>query len=267
MKRLFRGIRREARRARRMVVFALLLGACAIDYGLRIRATGKAGDVRLRARWLQRWATWIGRGMGLNSTLRGIPVAEGLLVSNHVSYLDILVLARHQPMVFISKAEVRNWPILGWITSMGGTLYLNRGSRVAAARMSKDLADLLSRGVPVAFFPEGTSTSGEQVLEFHSSLFSHAAETPVSIVPAGIRYRLEDGSVANEVAYWGDMTFMPHFFNLLGKVRIEAELNVGMPLKKDSDRKRLARAARTAVVELISESRDPNCSTQPSLGY
>lgn len=258
MNRLFRGIRREARRVRRLVVFALLLGACSLDYGLRIRARRKAGDLRSRAQWLQRWAKWIGRGIGLKSTLRGSPVAEGLLISNHVSYLDILVLASHQPMVFVSKAEVRRWPILGWITSMGGTLYLDRGSRVAAARMSKDLGDVLSQGVPVAFFPEGTSTSGEQVLEFHSSLFSHAAETLVMVVPAGIRYRLEDGSVANEVAFWGDMSFMPHFLNLLTKTRIQAELHMGVPLEKDSDRKQLARAARTAVVGLLAGSKIAN---------
>jgi 1-acyl-sn-glycerol-3-phosphate acyltransferase len=259
MSALFRGIRCDVRKARRVVVFAALLGACAVDYGLRIRATGRTHDLRLRAKWLQRWAYWIGRGIGLRSTLRGDPVNDGLLVSNHVSYLDILVLAQHQPMVFVSKAEVRNWPVLGWITSMGGTLYLNRGSRIAAARMAKDLGEVLSRGVPVAFFPEGTSSSGEQVLEFHSSLFSHAAESQVRVVPAGIRYHVHEGSVANEVAYWGDMTFLPHFLNLLGKRRIEAQLSVGAPLVKDPDRKRLARNARSAVVELMTGSRNANC--------
>jgi 1-acyl-sn-glycerol-3-phosphate acyltransferase len=98
-------------------------------------------------------------------------------------------------------------------------------------------------------FPEGTSTGGGRVLPFHSSLFAPAAQHGWPVTPAWIGYEVVDGSVEEEVAYWRDMTFLPHFLNLLGKRRVRAVVHFGEPLR-NSDRKALARELHEAVIRL-----------------
>ena len=202
-----------------------------------------------RAQWQQRLSAQVLNILGVELIVQGQPPATGMLVCNHVSYIDIAVIARVTPVVFVSKAEVRQWPVLGAVARAGGTLFVNRERRADVRDLSPQFAPLIAEGVVPTIFAEGTSTGGDRVLPFHSSLLAPAAQENWPITPAWLGYSLDEGSVSEEVAYWRDMTFLPHFLNLLSKPRIRAVLAFGEPLSS-ADRKVLAKQAHASVCAL-----------------
>ncbi len=215
-----------------------------------------------RARWLRRWCRCVLSFIGVSVELRGRAPDGGMLVCNHVSYLDMPALAAATEMIFLSKAEVRRWPLLGAIARAGGTLFVNRERRADVAELGPHFAPVVAEGVVLALFPEGTSTGGDRVLAFHSALLAPAAEHGWPVTPAFIRYEVADGVVEEDVAYWRDMTFLPHFLKLLGKPRVRAVVHFGAP-QRNADRKALARGLHRAVVALgpsNAEHRSPSCA-------
>lgn len=206
-----------------------------------------------RARWLRYWSARVRSLIGVEVELRGRAPDGGMLVCNHVSYLDMLALTAATEMVFLSKAEVRQWPLVGQIARASGALFVNRERRADVADLGPEFVGIVEEGVVLTMFPEGTSTGGDHVLPFHSSLFAPAAQHGWPVTPAFIRYEVEGGSVENEVAYWRDMTFLPHFLNLLGKRRVRPVVTFGTPLRH-SDRKALARELHRAVCALSGQA-------------
>ncbi len=218
-----------------------------------VRFPGKARSTPHRAVWMKESAQALADYLRLQVRFSGELPQGGLIVSNHLSYLDILVLGVARPTIFVSKYEVRFWPWVGWLTHCAGTLYINREQRKDVARLKDSIADKLREGLPIAFFPEGTSTGGGEMLPFRPSLLEPASATGCVVTPACIAYRLPDGgSVSEEVCYWKDMTFGPHIWNLLSKPRIEASVIFGKPVIADPDRKVLANTLYAAVSELRS---------------
>lgn len=231
------------RAAGRLVGFlAFSVAACA-DFVVR----GDWRSVERKAQWTHRWAHAMAWILGVEVRPEGAPAGHAVIVSNHVSYLDIVVHAHRQPVVFVSKAEVRWWPVLGALAACGGTIFIDRERRADVARVNDVMRRIVGGGVPVVFFPEGTSGSGREVLPFRPALFAVAAAEPWPVVPMWVGYELEDGDVSEEVCYWRDMTFLPHFLNLLTKKRIIAHLRSGPPLAPAGDRKQLAQAAHHGV--------------------
>lgn len=215
-----------------------------------------------RARWLRYWSARVRSLIGIEVELHGRAPDGGMLVCNHVSYLDMLALTAATEMVFLSKAEVRHWPLMGQIAQASGALFVNRERRADVADLGPEFVAVVQEGVVLTMFPEGTSTGGDHILPFHSSLFAPAAQHSWPITPAFISYAVEGGSVEEEVAYWRDMTFLPHFLNLLGKRRIRAFVHFGEPLR-NSDRKVLARELHRAVVRLSRPLQDTPAIAPP----
>lgn len=175
---------------------------------------------------------------------------DGLIVSNHLSYLDILCYSSIAPCVFVSKAEVSNWPVFGRLATSGGTIYIDRESKADAHRVAKDMEAALKAGVRVVLFPEGTSSDGKQVLRFHAALFESAVRTGSNITASALLYEMEKGDPAQEVCYWGDMTFGPHFLKLLSKGGITAKIAIGTTKAGFADRKIASAELRGEVVDL-----------------
>ncbi len=173
-----------------------------------------------------------------------------MLACNHLSYLDIAVLAAAQPMVFVAKSEVRHWPVLGRLARCAGTLFVRRDRKSDVTRFNDAFAAVVNAGVVLGLFPEGTSSNGRQVLPFHSSLFEPAVMSHWPVTPAWIGYALPDGSVEDEICYWRDMTFLPHFLRLLARKNIEATVAYGTALPPGLDRKHMARELRRQTCEL-----------------
>src|ERR1700736_1094256 len=152
---------------------------------------------------------WAGglRGRGIEIRMEGEFPERGAVISNHLSYLDIVVFAALHPCVFVSKEEVRRWPVVGWMTTMSGTVYVARGHGGSAMRARKGMQAALDAGLPVVFFPEGTTSNGSHLLKFHSGLLSQviAGGAPVTAAYVNYSFAVENGhdvSVADDVSYW-----------------------------------------------------------------
>jgi 1-acyl-sn-glycerol-3-phosphate acyltransferase len=241
----------------RLCAFLAVFVAACLDFVFRLWLTGRSGQPGRRTDWCHRWSKQFAAAVALEVVVEGSPPAAGILVSNHLSYLDIVAFATTRPLVFVSKADVRAWPLIGTLTRCAGTLFLKREVKADVVRIGEQFAPLIQAGQIITLFPEGTSSDGQTVLPFKPSLFAPPAEHGWPVTPAAIHYELEDGSVADEVCYWRDMTFFPHFLNLLSKRRIRARVRFGTALKIEGDRKKLAKEAQEVVVMLHDKQKLP----------
>jgi lyso-ornithine lipid O-acyltransferase len=212
-----------------------------------------------RADWLHRFCARAMRGMGIEINVEGKFPERGAVISNHLSYVDIVVFAALHPCVFVAKAEMQRWPVVGWMTTMSGTVYVARGHGGSAMRARQGMQAAVDAGLPVVFFPEGTTTNGSQMLKFHSGLLGQVIESGAAVTAAYLRYSLsaENGSnvsVADDVCYWGDRKMLAHIFKFLGLRGVKAEVRFAEePIAFSSDRlhrKMAAVEARSAVAAL-----------------
>jgi 1-acyl-sn-glycerol-3-phosphate acyltransferase len=217
--------------------------------GLIVRQAGMP-ERTVRARWLQHACRRALSVFRLELQVAGTIPSSGLLVCNHLSYLDILVLGATAPSIFISKDDVRRWPVFGWLATLAGTLFIRRDKRLDVARMTEEVRRALDAGVRVVLFPEGTTSDGRDVRPFKSALLEAATGQPDSLSVGFIEYTLREGSVADEVCYWRDMIFAPHLLNLLGRRGLEARLRFTRLQQASADRKQLARQLHSEVVRL-----------------
>jgi 1-acyl-sn-glycerol-3-phosphate acyltransferase len=183
-------------------------------------------------------------------TSEGVPPAKGLLVSNHLSYLDILVIVSLVPAVFVSKSEVKRWPIFGWCARLAGTLFVVRARRSDVTRMNTEIERTLGGGNVLVLFPEGTSWNSRELLPFKSSLLEPIVGSKHPLTVAHIGYALADGDVANDICYWGDMTFFPHLLNLMTKKQIKTHVRFAPVQTPATDRKALALQLHAEVLRL-----------------
>jgi 1-acyl-sn-glycerol-3-phosphate acyltransferase len=181
-----------------------------------------------RDRRVGRWAAGLLRVANVRAQLRGRPPrvrGEGaLIVANHVSWLDIHLLHSLLPARFVSKAEVRGWPVIGWMAEAAGTLFLERSRKSDAARMNTVMAGHLRDGDCLALFPEGTTSDGTHLLPFYPSLFQPAVESGAQVWPALIRYLKADGTPCANAAYYGDLSLGESLRRILGEPGIVAEI-------------------------------------------
>lgn len=181
-----------------------------------------------------------------------MPPASGLVVSNHTSYVDVLTLGSVLPAIFVSKSEVRGWPLVGPLITRGGTIFLERGRARAAAEANRAVAQTLAERVPVVIFPEGTTTAGDHVLPFHGALFESAMRQHAPVWAASVSYSFADGkSAARTVAYIDDDTLLPHLFRLAGRKGLVASVRFAPQPILAQDRATAAQVARTEVLSLL----------------
>jgi 1-acyl-sn-glycerol-3-phosphate acyltransferase len=173
-----------------------------------------------------------------------------MVVSNHLSYVDIMVYGAAMQCVFVSKSEVKGWPIFGWLATLAGTIYVDRKRRIDTFTANEDISRVMQQGLRVVVFPEGTSTGGDEVLSFYPSLFEPAVTHRLPITSAYLSYEVQGGTVAQHVAYWGDMTFFPHLLRLLQLGEIRAKVCFSESPKVFADRKTAALDTRAEVLRL-----------------
>ena len=190
--------------------------------------------------------------LGCRVTVRGKPPASPfLLVSNHISYVDIFLLAAMIPGRFVSKAEIRDWPVAGAMCRTVGIIFVNRRRRRDVTRVGEQIAAALADGDSVILFPEGTSTPGREVTPLKPSLLAPAAGQELAVHWAVIRYRTppDETPAFLSVAWWGEMPMVPHAPDLLGLRRIDAEIEFGEEPVQSADRKELARLLRERMAD------------------
>lgn len=182
-----------------------------------------------RAQWLHDSGVFVMDILGIRLKVTGKPPKGGLLVANHLSYLDILIFGTALPCYLVSKAEISRWPFFGILARAGGTIFVDRSSRASAESVTEQIAERLKGPVPVLFFPEGTSTDGSRLLRFHSRFYTPAVDAGLPVTAASIRYVPEDGSPERELCWFGDDPFLPHLWKALGASDFSAEVHFGEP--------------------------------------
>ena len=238
------------RTAGRLVWLAVKITAAIFDYLFDVILSSPDNLRTARAGWMHRAARAHLKIFGGTVRVSGEIPKSGLLVSNHLSYLDIVVISSIMPAVFVSKAEVRHWPVFGLLAKMGGTIFIQRERRLQVGEVNREIETALADGALVVVFPEGTSSNGETVLPFRASLLEPALRGGYTISLACLHYNLDDGDAKTEVCYWGDHSFFPHLLNLLGKRRVRATVRFGQFNRTTDDRKVLAKQLHAAGLEL-----------------
>jgi len=209
-----------------------------------------------RDRFIMAWARRLLRVLGVRAQLAPAPRLAGgaLLVCNHVSWLDIYLIYAAQRVHFVSKAEVRNWPVAGWLAKKTGTLFIERGRRADTARINVEMRELMQDGAWVAVFPEGTTSDGRGLRRFMPSLLQPAVQLNCPVVPAALRYRTLDGGHTAAPAYIDDISMWHSLKQIVDEPGLIAELHFGEPILPDGHRRELAAQAEQAVANLLGVS-------------
>lgn len=200
-------------------------------------------------RWSQQLLSIFRVRVKMNLTTLG---SGTMVISNHLSWLDIFVINSLSPCRFVAKSDIRSWPLLGWLAERAGTIYITRGSKADVKRIYQYLIDQIAAGERIAFFPEGTTSLQGQVLPFHANLFEAAIQAEVAIQPVALRYLNVHGEINSAIEFVGDMTFAASMNQILLSGEVVVELQ-GLQLIPSTElhRRDLALSAQQAVAQAL----------------
>lgn len=204
---------------------------------------------------VQRWSQQALNILGITLHVEGEPAGPGpaLVICNHVSWLDILVLNAARPCRFVSKADVQDWPLLGPLVAASGTLFIERTQRRDALRVVHRMTERLQAQDVLAVFPEGTTGDGAGVLPFHANLLQSAVVTDTPVWPMALRYvHGQSGAPHAAPVYIGDTTLVASVWRTLSARHLHARVRCGLPDRVlGRDRRTWSDALRRDVVELL----------------
>ncbi|WP_137974392.1 1-acyl-sn-glycerol-3-phosphate acyltransferase [Pseudomonas sp. F(2018)] len=234
---------------------AVLLLGMLLASGVALAERVRRGDLMgLRQRLTAWFMRRLSAALPFEVEVRGeLPQGPHLWLSNHVSWTDIPLLGQLLPLSFLSKAEVRTWPLAGWLAHKAGTLFIRRGSGDSAL-LARQLHRHLSAGRQLLIFPEGTTTDGQQIRTFHGRLLTSAIDTGTPLQPVAIRY-LRDGETDLVAPFIGDDDLPSHLLRLFAADRAKVQIQLLTPIASaGQERNVLARQAQRAVqVALFGE--------------
>jgi 1-acyl-sn-glycerol-3-phosphate acyltransferase len=204
---------------------------------------------------VREWSRQMLRIMGVDLVVRGEPPASGplLVVANHMSWLDILVMNAAKPARFVSKSDAKHWPLLGSLITGAGTLYIERGSRRDAMRMVHHMAERLRERDILAIFPEGTTGDGRALLPFHANLFQAAISANAPILPVALRFiDTRTGAPHDAPVFVGDATLISSIWATLCADGVQVRVRYGEPqMPQGRDRRTWARDMQEEVARLL----------------
>ncbi len=234
-----------------MILLSLVISTGSVLTVLFQRGTLPPSGIQSRiTRW---WHRNIAKSLGVAVHVQGAPRKQAtLFVSNHVSSFDIAALGSVLPVRFLSKIEVKSWPLMGWLATRAGTLYIERGGREAAAKTNNVMADVLSLQHNVVLFAEGTTTDGN-IKRFHSRLIQSAVDSNAHVQPVAIRYPCPDGNKVHPAALFiEDMSFAESTKRMLAARQLQVEIHFGEPISAaNKTRDELARYAEAEVRRIL----------------
>lgn len=213
-------------------------------------------EPRRKNRIIHRWSAQLLKILHLHMHVlsTGQPAHGGrLIVANHISWLDIWVLNARQRVFFVSKDDVRNWPLIGWLAHHAGTFFIDRSKRHDTARINAEVTQALQQGAQVALFPEGTTTDGSQLRPFHTSLLQPAIAAGAPVQPVAISYRHKHGGRNQAPAYHDDTTLMQSLREVLKCPEIIVQVHCLPPIDSSGkSRRELAREAERAIASALN---------------
>ncbi|MDP3614473.1 MAG: lysophospholipid acyltransferase family protein, partial [Rubrivivax sp.] len=202
-------------------------------------------------RW---WSAGLVRAMGLTLQISGTPrPGATLVVSNHISWLDIAAIHAAAPHArFVSKADVLQWPLLGWLIRNAGTLFIERERKRDALRVVHAMAESLQRGETVAVFPEGTTGEGPEPLPFHANLLQAAVATGTPVQPVVLRFFDEKRHFSDDVVFVGETTLLQSIWCIASARGLGVQVQLLSPVgTQHADRRRLAEHLRELIAERL----------------
>jgi 1-acyl-sn-glycerol-3-phosphate acyltransferase len=200
----------------------------------------------------QQWSARLVELLGISLAWSGETPPAGLLVSNHISFVDICAINAIAPASFVAKEEVRSWPLIGWLSKHVDTLFLERGSRAAAQRAREHMVEYLHAGKHVAVFPEGTTGSGDGVLPFHGAMFQAAIDAAANITPIAIAYTDDSGARDYAAAFVGEKSLLECVWAIVCAKHITVTVSVLATYPaNDGDRRHLSAHAHRAISHQI----------------
>jgi 1-acyl-sn-glycerol-3-phosphate acyltransferase len=240
----------------RAIAFVLFLGAVLV-FVVPVQWVARRRRWRLQDHIQRLFSRTMCSMIGVSVEAHGRLPGDGprFIVANHVSWVDILALSSLYPLVFLAKREVADWPVLGFLARLQGTIFIERANRRKIPQVNARLAETLRQGYDIVVFPEGTSSDGSTVLKFNAGHFGALCDdenmSTLTLAPVGIAYA--DASQRRiDVGWYGDMTFVPHLWSLLKRNGTVCHLFFGDALAlRDADRKTLAHAAESSVRLLL----------------
>jgi 1-acyl-sn-glycerol-3-phosphate acyltransferase len=244
------GLLRTGYRAVAVMVHLLVgLSAAATLRTTRGRDWDRSDTGRRATRW---WHRRLAAIIGLRVHRGGVPASGAVLVAaNHVSWLDVIAIACVCPVHFVAKSEVRDWPLIGALSSLCGTVFVRRSSGGLAYSL-ETITRLLAEGQGVAVFPEGTTSVGDSVGPFRNAFFQAAVQAPAPVQPVALCYRTERG-IDHAAAFIGDAGFVGHLLALIARRETRVSLHFCDPLASQrATRRDLAAQARQRIVEQLN---------------
>jgi 1-acyl-sn-glycerol-3-phosphate acyltransferase len=232
----------------------LLVGLHLLFGAFQTAALFRLGGARWRQQLKRVWSRQllgilgirIESGDGLSS------VEGGLLVGNHISFIDIFVINALLPCAFVAKSEVRQWPLIGWLSRQTDTVFIERGSRKAAHRTHQQMRHAFDAGLRLAIFPEGTTTAGDTLLPFHGALFQSAIDAAVPVHAIALSYHDAAGARSEAPAYIDDISLIECLMRVLQTGGLVARVTLAASyLPPLQDRRHMAHRAHQAVAAAL----------------
>tara|TARA_Y100001936_G_scaffold34608_1_gene32704 strand:- start:2769 stop:3560 length:792 start_codon:yes stop_codon:yes gene_type:complete len=206
-------------------------------------------------RMAKNWSIKLLTILSIRIHFRGAPPVKCnqpiMLVANHISWLDIYALMTICPSRFVAKAEIRSWPLFGWLSKNVGTLFIERKKISDIMRINQDISHVLNSGEYVTIFPEGTTSNGITVKKFHSSLLQSAVNINAKIYPVAIRYYDTFGEISKEAVYDG-ISLLESIKTIIKQPWINVELIFSNPISNLKNRHELARASQKIITSALS---------------
>ena len=235
----------------RLVRLALHLARGLAIAWLRYPKLSEAEQHAQKLRWSRTLLSILSVSVREENAPKELP-ARCMLALNHISWLDIFVIDATFPATFVAKSEVRSWPVVGWLCTLVGTLYIERGKRSAAVRARQMVAAELERGALVAVCPEGITTFGRSLEPFHAALFQPALDAEATLQPVALRYLDAAGRHTDAAGYVGETSLLESIWSIVSTDHLVAELKLLAPISVHGETRRsLAEKTEAAIAAAL----------------
>lgn len=175
-----------------------------------------------------------------------------VIAANHISWADIFIINSVRPTRFVAKSEIRDWPVVGWLCEKAGTIFIARAKRSDTAKINTVIHDVLGAGDCVGLFPEGTTSPGDIIRRFHSSLFEPAVVNCAKVAPVALSYRYPDGERSYDAAYIADLTFSQSLGQIIRQPMLIAEITFAAPIDATGlNRRALTSKSESAIAAIL----------------
>ena len=243
--------------ALRLVAVGVHLLSGVLQVALLVRFVDPVRRRLLRQIWSRQLLFLLGVRLepAMLNTASPVRALEGLIVSNHVSFLDIFVINALAPSAFVCREDVARWPLIGWLCRGSETVFLARGKRSAAYRVHRQIVARLRAGERMVVFPEGTTSTGDRVLPFHGALFQSAIDAGVPVVCLALSYHDCRGKPTEAAAYTGDLSLLRCLWQIAAAGGLRAYLQVLPPLTGLAERRHLAQHAQLRISQALTRQR------------